>query len=152
MSPPQAPPPAPAVAPALDLRPFAGRPYADLAAAHPDRFGNEALTLSAAEAARLVPLVGASRGAMLDGGGAQALVFRGCAEAGCADGVGVIAIDAATGASFAGVRDAAGQTVLTPHDRLEVLLRLNAPTRNWADAGAAPSGANDAPPASDGRP
>ena len=46
-----------------------------------------------------------------------------------------MAIDAATGGAFVGVRDTAGKHVLAPNERLEALLRLNAPTRDWADAG-----------------
>jgi len=72
-------------------------------------------------------------GRLEDGGGAQALVFRGCAEAGCADGRAVVAIDTASGAVFAAVRDAAGAEVLTSNDRVEALLRLNSPTRAWDD-------------------
>jgi hypothetical protein len=72
-------------------------------------------------------------GRLVRGGGAEALVFRGCAAAGCEEGAAVVAIDAATGAVFAAVRDAAGAEVLTPNDRIEALLRLNSPTRRWDD-------------------
>ena len=69
----------------------------------------------------------------MDGGGAEALVFTGCAEAGCDQGFSVIAIDTTTGLVFAAVRDGDGAEVLAPNDRLEALLRLNSPTRAWDD-------------------
>jgi hypothetical protein len=72
-------------------------------------------------------------GQLLGGGGAEALVFRGCAETGCNDGAAVVAIDTATGAAFVAVHDAGGAEVLTPNDRLEALLRLNSPSRRWDD-------------------
>lgn len=127
-------PAAAAAAPAMDFSDYAGRSYADFLAAHQDRFGPDALGLSVEEAARLRRVMAGATGAALEGGGAEALVFRGCAETGCADGVGVVAIDAATGAAFVGVKDSAGKVVLAPNDRLEALLRLNAPTRDWLDA------------------
>jgi len=78
-------------------------------------------------------------GEVLAGGGAQALVFGGCADTGCADGRSVVAIDLATGDAFVGVHDAGGRDVLEPNDRLEALLRLNSPTRSWDDPQAAPA-------------
>lgn len=135
---PSARPPLPesTAAPIGDLQTYAGRSYADFVAAHEDRFGASGLGIEPADAARLERVVGAAQGALLDGGGAQALVFRGCAETGCVDGVGVVAVDAATGETFIGVRDASGQEVLAPNDRLEALLRLNTPTRDWSDTRA----------------
>lgn len=137
-APPATPPaPAPVLArPVQDLQTYAGRNYADLVAAYPSRFGSEALGISASDAQRIHVLTQRATGAMLDGGGAQALVFRGCAATGCADGVAIVAVDGATGAAFVGVRDSAGKDLLVPNDRLEALLRLNAATRDWPDAGA----------------
>ncbi len=119
-----------------DLEAYAGRSYAEFVAAHEQRFGPQALGLSQTDAARLARAIEGSSGAMLEGGGAHALVFRGCAASGCADGVAVVAVDA-QGTAFVGVRDAAGRHVLSPNDRLEALLRLKAPGRDWIDAGLA---------------
>lgn len=121
--------------PVADLATYNGRSYADFVAGHQDRFSPDALGLVPADAQRLDDAMAASSSAVLDGGGAAALVFRGCAASGCSDGVAVVAVDAATGATFVGVRDGAGKDVLAPNERLEALLRLNAPTRDWADAG-----------------
>jgi hypothetical protein len=137
---------APAAAPVADLQTYSGRSYADFVAAHEARFSPTALGLSATDGARLQrAMVGAS-GGLLEGGGAEALVFRGCAESGCADGLALVAIDVATGAVFAGVKDGAGTDVLAPNERLEALLRLNAPTRDWADVGPAPAPPEPSPP------
>jgi hypothetical protein len=129
---------APTARPVADLADYNGRSYADFAASHQDRFSPDALGLAAGDDGRLQRAMAASTGALLEGGGARALVFRGCADSGCADSVGVVAVDADTGSAFVGVRDAAGKDVLAPNDRLEVLLRLNAPTRDWVDAGPRP--------------
>jgi hypothetical protein len=145
--------PAPAAAaPVAELESHTGRSYADFVATDQARFGFEALGLDSTEAARIAPIVETASGAVLDGGGAQALVFRGCSVTGCADGVAVVAVDGATGAVFVGVRDGGGKDVLVPHDRLEALLRLNATTRDWVDAGVAPDVAGRAPPEPDSRP
>ncbi len=72
-------------------------------------------------------------GQLVDGGGAEALVFRGCAETSCDDGIALVAIDTTTGAAFAAVRDAGGEEILASNDRVEALLRLNSPTRRWDD-------------------
>jgi hypothetical protein len=126
---------APVARPVADLSSYSGRPYADFVAAHQDRFAPEALGLAALDGGRLQHAMVASSGALLQGGGAEAMVFRGCAMNGCSDAVAVVAIDQATGGAFVGVRDAAGKHVLAPNERLEALLRLNAPTRDWVDAG-----------------
>jgi hypothetical protein len=135
----------PAPEPIGDLAEFGGRSFIEFVAAHRDRFSPSALGLSEADVARLQRAMAASTGAVQEGGGAEALVFRGCAASGCGDGVAVVAIDGATGAAFVGVRDGAGKDVLAPNDRLEALLRLNAPTRDWADAGPPPEVPEDAP-------
>jgi hypothetical protein len=126
---------APVAQPVADLATYSGRSYADFVAAHQDRFGPDALGLVAPDGQRLQDATATSSSVLLDGGGAQALVFRGCAENGCGEGVAVMAIDAGTGAAFVGVRDSAGKDVLAPNERLEALLRLSTPTRDWADAG-----------------
>jgi hypothetical protein len=135
---------APAAIPVADIEAFGGRSYLDFVAAHQERFNAEALGLAAADSGRLAHVMAGASGVLLEGGGADALVFRGCAETGCADGVGVVAVDAATGASFVGVRDSGGTDVLAPNDRLEALLRLNAPSRDWIDAGTPQQPANTA--------
>lgn len=90
----------------------------------------------------------AAAGALESGGGAEALVFRGCAQTGCIDGASVVAVDTATGATFAAVRDAGGAEILAPSDRVEALLRLNSPSRRWDDpapAQAATAGVDSTP-------
>jgi hypothetical protein len=118
----------------VDLESYGGRSYPDFVTAHQERFSPAALGITAADEGRLQHATAVSSGALLQGGGLQALVFRGCAANGCGEGVAVVAIDAAGGA-FVGVRDDAGKDVLATNDRLEALLRLNTPTRDWADAG-----------------
>ena len=132
VSAPAAPPPAPPVL--ADLRPHAGQFYTDFAAAEGARYSPEQIGLNAADRARLWrALATATPGRLEQGGGAEALVFRGCAETSCEDGRAVVAIDTSTGAVFAAVRDAGGAEVLTPNDRVEALLRLNSPSRAWDD-------------------
>lgn len=80
--------------------------------------------------------------AVLSGGGAEALVFQGCPETGCTDGLAIVAIDVATGMAFVGVKDAEGAEILTPNDRVEALLRLNSPTRSWHNPEAASEAAS----------
>lgn len=120
---------------APDLRPHVGAAYAEFAAApEMHRYTLEQLGLSADEQSRFHTDASALRpGAMINGGGAEALVFGGCAASGCADGVAVLAVDSATGDAFVAVRDASGSEVLAPNDRLEALLRLNSPQRRWDD-------------------
>jgi hypothetical protein len=125
------PPPVHAIA---DLRPHAGELYSNFAAAEGARYSPDQLGLNAADRARLWRAMATpTAGQLINGGGAEALVFRGCAETSCDDGMAVVAIDTATGAAFAGVRDAGGVEVLSPNDRVEALLRLNSPTRRWDD-------------------
>lgn len=137
-APPAAERPAPEAQPIADLEAFNGRTYRDFAAAHSARFSAAGLGLSAEDGARLERIMSQSNGALLQGGGAEALVFRGCAESGCADGLGVVAVDAATGVVFVALKEPAGEDILIPNERLEALLRLNAPSRNWADVATAP--------------
>jgi hypothetical protein len=118
-----------------DLRPHVGTAYAAFAAA-PEmrRYSLTALGLSDPEQARFASDFALARpGAMIEGGGARALVFGGCAPGGCAQGVAVLAIDNTTGEAFVGVRDGDGAVVLAPNDLVEALLRINAPTRRWDD-------------------
>jgi hypothetical protein len=116
----------------MEFEPHAGSLYADFAAGEGAGYSPERLGLNAEDRARLAnAMANPSAGRLEQGGGAEALVFRGCAETGCAAGTAVVAIDTATGAVFAAVRDAAGSEVLTPSDRVEALLRVNSPTRAW---------------------
>ncbi len=120
----------------------AGEIYSDFVAASGARYAPDQLGLTAADRARLWrAMATATGGELLTGGGAEALVFRGCAEAGCGEGAAIVAVDTATGAAFAGVRDGGGADVLAPNDRIEALLRLNSPTRNWDDPAPAPAAA-----------
>jgi hypothetical protein len=129
-----APGPAPATATeaAPNLRPEAGKTYSDFVASAGAHYTPDALGIPAADRTRLWRSMAASApAALLTGGGAEALVFRGCSDLGCEDGVSIVAIDVATGVAFAGVRDVGGADVLAPNERVEALLRLNSPTRAW---------------------
>jgi hypothetical protein len=118
-------------APRIDLRPFAGATYPDFAARAE---APAPLDLSATDEARLTAAMAAPQPSWIArGGGAEALLFTGCAAEGCAAGRAVVAFDLATGAAFVGVRDAAGATELAPNPRLEALLRLSSPDRDWDD-------------------
>lgn len=131
-APPSAPPaPMQAIA---DLRPYAGDLYSDFSAGEGARYSPEQLGLNAADRERLSRVMAVpSAGRLVGGGGAEALVFRGCAVTGCDQGVGVVAIDTTTGLAFTAVHDAGGAEVLTPNDRVEALLRLDSPSRAWDD-------------------
>lgn len=72
-------------------------------------------------------------GLIAGGGGAEALVFSGCAPSGCLEGLSVVAIDVGTGDVFVGVSDMGGVARLAPNDRLEALLRLTSPSQSWDD-------------------
>lgn len=129
--------PAPEVDP--ELAAHAGETYSAFVAASGARYAPDLLGLNEADRDRLLRAMASERGGeVLTGGGAEALVFRGCAERGCAEGTAILAVDTATGAAFAGVRDTGGAVVLAPNDRLEALLRLNSPTRSWDDVASAP--------------
>lgn len=135
-----APPESPATAPAQNLRPFAGTTYQDFAA-RPEfaRYAASGLGLSDRDQARLMAAMAAPAPAWVaHGGGAEALLFTGCGTDGCAAAQGVVAIDLATGAAFAGVRDSEGETDLIPNARLEALLRLSSPDRAWISPAPAP--------------
>jgi len=130
-----------------DLRPHAGAIYSDFAAGAGARYSPEQLGLSAVDRARFWRAMAApSVGRLVQGGGAEALVFRGCAATGCDDGAAVMAIDTASGAAFAAVHDAAGAEVLAPNDRVEALLRLNSPTRRWDDPALTQTAATESAP------
>jgi hypothetical protein len=134
-----APAPAPAAAAAApDVRPHAGQTYSEFVAAAGASYSPDALSIPATDRVRLWRgMAEATPSALLSGGGAEALVFRGCSEQGCEEGVSIVAIDVATGAAFAGVRDVGGADVLAPNERVEALLRLNSPTRAWDNPEAA---------------
>jgi hypothetical protein len=131
-------PPAAQAAAAPDLRPLQGTRYSELSARPGmENYALAALGLSEAEQARVERAMAVSGPAQIaSGGGAEALVFAGCAAAGCAEGRAVLAIDLATGSAFVGVRDGAGMDELAPNDRVEALLRLSSPTRRWDDPAA----------------
>jgi hypothetical protein len=127
---------APAVAePAPDLRPFVGKTYFEIQnEADLRRYSIAALGLTEAERGRFeagmsVP----ERGVIATGGGAEALVFSGCAASGCAHGRSVLAIDLRSGAVFVGVSGQGAAEELAPNDRLEALLRVTSPTMRWDD-------------------
>ncbi|WP_395647318.1 hypothetical protein [Terricaulis sp.] len=129
--------------PMPDFRAHIGQTYeAFVASPEMTRYAPGELGLNPAEQGRLAVNMNAPMpGKIAEGGGAQALVFGGCAQTGCADGAGLMAIDLATGSVFLGVRDGQGADVLVPNDRIEALLRINAPTRRWDD----PAGWSEAP-------
>lgn len=144
VSAPTSPPPAPPVI--ADLRPHAGQFYSDFAAAEGARYSPEQIGLNAADRTRLWRAMAvATTGRLEQGGGAEALVFRGCAETSCSDGRAVVAVDTSTGAVFVAVRDAGGAEVLAPNDRVEALLRLNSPTRAWDDPAPAQTVSTETP-------
>jgi hypothetical protein len=130
---PAAPAPQPGAPP--ELRQAVGETY-PVFVAEPgrERYRLENLGLSEAEQARLEAAMAVPAPAPLAaGGGAEALVFAGCAESGCEAGMGVVAVDLTTGAVFVGVRDGEGQTEFVPNARLEALLRLTSQSRRWDD-------------------
>lgn len=136
--------PAEPAPPPPDVRPFAGRTYFALAG-EVSEYSPAGLSMSHADQARFDTAMAVAAPAwIMAGGGAEALVMTGCAEAGCNEGRAVVAIDVATGAAFVGVRDGEGRTEFTPNPRLEALLRLSSPTRTW-DSVEAPLQAAPAP-------
>lgn len=137
---------APAPQAIADLRPHAGQLFSEFAAAEGARYSPDHIGLNTADSARLwQALAVAAPGRLEQGGGAEALVFRGCAEAGCENGRAVVAIDTASGAVFAAVRDTSGAEVLAPNDRIEALLRLNSPTRTWDDPAPTQTASTETP-------
>lgn len=129
-----------------DLRPHTGQTYAEFIAAEGARYSADQIGLDGRDSARLVSSMAiADAGRLEQGGGAEALVFRGCAQTSCGDGRAVVAIDTASGAVFAAVRDAAGAEVLAPNDRVEALLRLNSPTRAWDDPAPTQTASTETP-------
>ena len=125
-----------------DLRSHAGEGYAAFVGASGSRYAPDALGLIGPDSDRFGRAMQASTtSAVLSGGGAEALVFQGCAETGCTDGLAIVAIDVTTGTAFVGVKDAEGAEILTPNDRIEALLRLNSPTRSWHNPEAPPEAA-----------
>jgi hypothetical protein len=124
-----------------DIAPYAGDAYSVFAArADTADFSLEALGLSEADQARFGAASADERpGVLVGGGGARALVFYGCAARACAEGVAVVAIDAATGDAFVGVRDSEGAEALVRNERLEALLRLNAASGRWDDPNPRPA-------------
>ncbi len=135
---PEAPPPVP------DLRAAAGQQYSDFAAqAGMAAYTAEGLELTPADKARFeaAMAVQAAPAWIASGGGAEALVFAGCATDGCDAGRAVLAIDVETGAAFLGAVDGQGAEALAPNPRLEALLRLSSPSRAWEDLPLTPGGA-----------
>jgi len=120
---------------APDLRPYVGESYAAFAAAPAmQRYSLDGLGLPGAEQARFRHSMTNSAPALLArGGGAEALVFSGCAPSGCLEGLSVVAVDVGTGEVFVGVSDSGGAAQLVPNDRLEALLRLTSPSQTWDD-------------------
>lgn len=129
---------APAVAEPVslpDFRAFAGQTYAEFAAQPGmERYAVGTLGGSASEQARFSHAMAAQApGLIASGGGAEALIFSGCAASGCLEGLSVVAIDLGTGEVFAGVSDMNGTAEIAPNDRLEALLRLTSPSQSWDD-------------------
>ena len=111
-----------------------------------ERFALEKLDLTPDEQARVTrDMTLAQPSRLIRGGGAQALVFAGCASAGCASGRAVLAIGG-HGETFVGVRDSTGAEELISDDRMEALLRLDSPTRRWDDPGVQTPGQDAALP------
>jgi hypothetical protein len=127
--------PAAPAAEAPEVRGHAGESLQEfLSQPEMERYQLEALGLTAGEAARFeASMSPATPGELVSGGGAEALAFTGCAAAGCDEGVAILAVDAATGAAFVGVRDEQGADVLMPNPRIEALLRLSSASGQWHD-------------------
>ena len=134
--------PAPAVSapvvtaePPPDLRPFAGKTYSEIESEPAlQRYSIAALGLGEAERARFEAGMSVPEPAVVaSGGGAEALVFSGCAVSGCAHARSVLAIDLRNGAVFVGVSGQGAAEELAPNDRLEALLRVTSPTMRWDD-------------------
>jgi hypothetical protein len=142
--------PAPAVAaadPDPALRAHAGDNYAHFVTAAGARYAPEAMGLSALDRTRLWRAMAAQQAAeIVTGGGAEALVFRGCAAEGCEYGFAVVAVDTATGGVFVGVRDVGGADVLARDERVLALLEATAATHSWDEPGPALAGATTATP------
>jgi hypothetical protein len=99
-----------------------------------ERYSPTAMGLSDAEQARFTHAMSVEAPALMtSGGGAEALVFSGCAPSGCLEGLSVVAIEVTTGEAFVGVSDMSGAAQLAPNDRLEALLRLTSPSQTWDD-------------------
>ncbi|MFT3726669.1 MAG: hypothetical protein QM759_02460 [Terricaulis sp.] len=137
--PPATAPQAPASDPAtlmetVDIASHSGQSFeAFTKSAGMERFGLEKLDLSPDERARVIQNMAISQPSrLISGGGAEALVFLGCARGGCADGLAVLAFGN-HGETFVGVHDAAGTEQFIPDDRMEALLRLNSAARRWDD-------------------
>ncbi len=126
-----------------DIRPFAGRRYAEFVVSEGmRRYATASLRLSESEQARFEAGMSVEEPATVAiGGGAEALVFSGCAISGCPHGRSVLAIDARNGAVFVGVAGQGGSEALIPNDRLEALLRVTSPTMRWEDPVRAPQAA-----------
>jgi len=119
-----------------DFRAQAGMTYAEFTAQPAmQRYALEGLGVAGTAEARRFNHAMANQvpGLVAGGGGAQALVFSGCAPSGCLEGLSVVAIDIGTGDVFVGVSDMAGAEKLVPNDRLEALLRLTSPSQSWDD-------------------
>ncbi len=129
-------PPAPDPA----IRAHAGDTYTNFVAEAGARYAPEAMGLAATDRTRLWRGMAIGRpGELISGGGAEALVFRGCAEPGCEEGYSVVAVDTATGGVFAGVRDVGGADVLARDERVLALLEATAETRRWDEPPAMPA-------------
>lgn len=133
-------PPAPAApAPLPDFQAAIGQTYTLFAAGPGARYAPDGLNLEAIDRARLWrAMAEQAPGQIVEGGGTEALVFRGCAEQGCATGAAVVAIDIDNGEVFAGVHDAGGAVVLAHNERLEALLSLRSAAGRWDEAPRAP--------------
>ncbi|MBC7770810.1 MAG: hypothetical protein H7124_18665 [Phycisphaerales bacterium] len=118
-----------------DFRPHEGQTYAAFAGEPAmQRYALNELGLTDVERARFSHSMStAAPGLIAAGGGAEALIFSGCAPSGCLEGLSVVAVDVGTGDVFIGVSDQHGAEELIPNDRLEALLRLTSPSRTWDD-------------------
>ena len=120
------------------LRAHVGASYSDfIVAPGMGRYGLAELPLSEAGRARLSHAMGVNAPSWTaEGGGAEALVFVGCAVDACAEAAGIVAIDLANGAVFAAVRDGQGRDVLLGNERLEALIEATSPADRWSDPSA----------------
>jgi hypothetical protein len=124
------------------LRAHAGDSFSNFVTQAGARYAPEAMGLPALDRTRLWRgMANAQAGELVSGGGAEALVFRGCATEGCADGYSIVAVDTTTGGVFIGVRDVGGSDILARDERMLALLEATSTASRWDDPDAPPRSA-----------
>lgn len=142
-----APGPAPAAAAPAGVERFAGASLAEFwAAPEMARYRAAGLGMAPSAQARLTrATTQTAPGWIVEGGGARALAFVGCAAEACAQAAAIMAIDLDTGAAFVAVRDEGGRDVLVANPKLEALVETTTPADRWDDPAAWAEVAREAP-------